>query len=112
MTNSLKHRMLWLAAWLIFEVIALFLAFLSAGGGHGDYLFFKLLFPIPMYFGVMHHLLDIPMMVLLFVQYPIIGLAPLVANRKKVICFYTVFVALHMVFSALVFLEDIPSAGA
>lgn len=36
--------------WNLAELVAVFLAFISAGSGHGDYAFARLLFPLPLLF--------------------------------------------------------------
>lgn len=106
MQYNQEFRRRWLKGWLIFEVIALIIAFVSAGGGHGKYLFVKLLFPIPMYFGVMHHVLDALMLILLLVQYPAIGLIPFVATKRRSMYIYALLAALHVIFVVITFLED------
>ena len=51
-TLSTRARVAWLASRVMFGVVALALGFACAGAGHGDYLFCKLLFPIPMLIGL------------------------------------------------------------
>ncbi len=101
MTNHPKHKISWLTAWIVFEVIALFLAFLSAGGGHGDYLFCKLLFPIPMYIGIVQGKIGIVSLILSLIQYPLVGIAPLLLSFRHAKYFCILFAVAHIVFAVM-----------
>jgi hypothetical protein len=100
-----KHRMSWLAVWMIVEVIALFLAFLSAGAGHGDYLYCKLLFPIPMYIAIVEGSIGIISAVPALVQYPLVGLAPFLLSFRRATYFYAVLAIVHIAFVAIVLMH-------
>ena len=107
MTNS-KPKILWLAAWLVFDVIASVLAFISGGAGHGNYVVCKLLFPIPIFIGFLQEQLGLVATILLLIvaliQYPLVGVAPFVLSPRRLKYFYIVFVALHVLFVAIVFM--------
>ena len=103
MEHSRESRKRWLKGWLVFEVIALIAAFLSAGGGHGDYLLVRLLFPIPMYIGLMQQSLAGVPTILSLLQYPVVGLVPYAFSwrQSKWVC--ALFVVIHIIFVFMVF---------
>lgn len=78
-----KIRIAWFAAWTGFGLLALLLAAASAGGGHGDYLAAKILFPIPMLIASrLGTLAGLPV-VLALIQYPGIGALGFVVKKRS-----------------------------
>jgi hypothetical protein len=72
---------------LVFTPVGLLLGFYSAGSGHGDYFFTKLLFPLVMLLSGAGELLPIPAAQVLFiglavVQYPVYGFILGFANQR------------------------------
>ena len=103
MEDNPGFRRRWLTAWLVFEGIALVAAILSSGGGHGDYLFAKLLFPVPMYLGVVHEVLDLPILILIVIQYPLVGLTPFLISWRRTMYVCALLGVIHAIFTFLVF---------
>ena len=100
-----NYRKRWLRGWLLLAVTALIAAFLSAGGGHGDYLFVTLFFPITMYVGIIHQMLVPAMVILLLVQYPVIAVLPFVFSWRKVKCICILMAIVHVTFVSMVSLH-------
>jgi hypothetical protein len=59
---------------VILTPIFLFLAVISAGAGHGNYFFAKVLFPFTMLSTIGFHSITAPFMLLAIVQFPIYGI--------------------------------------
>ena len=93
----------WLNGWIIFEFVALILGVISGGGGHGDYFFVKIFFPITMYTWYMQHKLGPLMIILAFIQYPVVGLVPFILAKRKRKYFYVLFLVINILFMVLVF---------
>jgi len=98
-----KSKKLWLKGWIAFEFVALILALLSTGAGHGDYFFVKLFYPITMYTWYIHRKLPCLMMILPFIQYPTVGLVPFIFAKKQRKYFYVLFLVINIYFMILVF---------
>jgi len=88
-----KNRYLLLLS--AFAPIALFLAYLSGGAGHGNYLMTKLLFPMPMALAILFGEIFIPIIFLAVIQFPLYGY---ILDRKNCILTYGLLVA-HIVFA-------------
>ena len=112
MREDRRSKRWWLIGWIAFEFIALLLALVSTGAGHGDYLFCKLLFPIPMYIGILQESLGCLPLLLSFIQYPIVGLIPYTTlNKRHRKYFYAFFVLLNVLFIILVFMHPSEQFG-
>ncbi len=100
-----KIRIAWFAAWTGFGVLALLLAAASAGGGHGDYLLAKILFPIPMLIGSrMETLAGLPL-ILASIEDPGLGaLGFTVKNRTGLIWIAVAYAVVSVVCTMIVFL--------
>ena len=104
MNEDRRFKKWWLIGWIVFEFVALLLGAISSGGGHGDYFFVKIFFPIIMYTWFMHQKLEILMLILVFIQYPMVGLIPYTTLTKRHRnYFYTFFILLNVLFLILVF---------
>lgn len=69
--TSVKAVAIWIGLGTLVELIALFLAFASAGMGHGDYGFARLLFPCSMLLSmVTEGKIIVPWIALAVMQYP------------------------------------------
>ncbi len=96
---------------VIASPIAVILGFLSAGFGHGDYLFAKLLFPLTMlsshYTG---NVLLSPFVLFALVQFPLYGVVLALSNmfKKDVIVALLLFV-FHLSAVILCFVWPMPS---
>ena len=101
-----KTKKLWLIGWIAFGFVALILALLSTGGGHGDYIFVKLFFPITMYTWYIRGKFPCLMMILPFIQYPMVGLVPFIFARKRRKYFYIIFLVINIYFLALVLMRE------
>jgi hypothetical protein len=92
-------------ACLVATPICLFLALLSAGAGHGDYLWAKILFPYTMLLTVIFESVTTPGIILAIVQYPLYGVALGLANRKhKVVHMAIALIVFHVLAAILFFL--------
>lgn len=63
--------------------ICLFLGIASAGAGHGDYFFAKVLFPFTMLSAVVFNSITFPFILPAIVQFPIYGIVFGLANSKN-----------------------------
>ena len=68
---------------LILTPIFLLIAFLSAGAGHGGYLFTKILLPFTMLSTVAADQITLPFVLLAILQFPLYGVLLGLANRVK-----------------------------
>jgi hypothetical protein len=105
MMGNRKSKVWWLTTWLVLEFVALCLALLSTGGGHGDYLFCKLLFPIPMYIGIVQQKIGVTSLILSLLQYPLVGTAPFLLSPGHARYFYLLFAVLNVIFVVMVFMH-------
>lgn len=103
MIEDIRFRKWWLIGWIAFEFIALILGVISAGAGHGDYFFVKIFFPITMYTWYMHQKLGPLMVILAFIQYPLVGLVPFILAKRRRKYFYALFLVIYIFFMVLVF---------
>ena len=103
MNKDRKSKRRWLIGWIVFEFVALLLGAISSGGGHGNYFFVKIFFPITMYTSFMHDKLEILMLILVFIQYPMVGLVPYILAKRQRKYFYILFVIINILFMVLVF---------
>jgi hypothetical protein len=82
-----KSMALWIVLGLLAEPVALVLAFASAGAGHGDYAFARLLFPYTMLLSlVTEGRITFPWIALAMIQFPAYGLALGLAASKSRVC--------------------------
>lgn len=70
-------------ALLFFTPVALFLAVVSAGSGHGDYLWARILFPYTMLLTLRFDTITGPLTWLAIVQFPSYGVVLGVANKYR-----------------------------
>jgi hypothetical protein len=71
-----------IAASITINIPAFELFFISAGGGHGDYLWDKILFPLPRWVVANYRNLEYLWFVIRAVQFPIYGLIFALASAK------------------------------
>ena len=84
--------------------VALLLGAGSAGAGHGDYLWAKLLFPMTMVSAILFKVITPPFILLAIVQYPAYGLILGRANsRGRLNHVLAALTATHVLFVALCF---------
>ena len=84
--NWLKS-LVFLGVSIIATFLALILAFISAGAGHGDYFFVKLLFPYTMLSTIAFNEITLPFIIFGLFQFPIYSLTLSLAENKKNIKF-------------------------
>ena len=112
MDLSRKNRVTWFAAWTGFGLVALFLAAVSAGAGHGDYLLAKFLFPVPMLIGMSSETLAGLPLILALIEYPGIGLLGFKVRRRSGFAWIALaYVVVSSVWVLLVFLRPIEQLG-
>ena len=93
-----------LAVGVVLALPALLLAFISAGGGHGDYFWAKLLFPYTMIVPVLHgDPICLPLFVVACVQCPIYGglIGAFASTRKSAFAVAGGIVGIHVVAAAI-----------
>lgn len=67
---------------LLVTPVALLMAFVSAGAGHGDYVLAMFLFPYSMLLSTFTQYLTTPLILLAIAQFPVYGIVLGLANRK------------------------------
>jgi hypothetical protein len=94
-----------LTACLIATPICLLLAVVSGGGGHGNYLWAKILFPYTMVSTSIFESITTPFILLAIIQFPLYGIALGMANRKhKVAQMIVVLSVVHLLAVTITFL--------
>jgi len=94
---------------LVLTPVALFLAVVSGGAGHGDYLWARILFPYTMLSTLRVGSITGPFIWLAIVQFPVYGVALGVANKNhKILPAAFLLLAIHSVAAiiASVFLSE------
>jgi uncharacterized membrane protein len=84
---------------LIATPFLLLVGIASAGSGHGDYLWTKVLFPYTMFSTIFLHSITTVFVVIALAQFPVYGLVLCLIHEKKYMGF--AIVAVHAVFAAL-----------
>ena len=90
--------------------LALLLAFISAGAGHGDYLFAKLFFPYSILSAITFSEITLFSLVIAFLQFPIYAFILSLAGSQKRM-FQIVLLVLGLHFSAFVLCFIAPGSG-
>ncbi len=93
---------------MVVTLPALFLAVLSSGAGHGDYLFARALFPWPMLV-TLDQEIGVPALVMALVQFPVFGFVAGRAMAREKYGALIAIAALHIVGVALCFSRAIPN---
>ncbi len=68
---------------LVVTPLALFLGIASAGAGHGDYFWAKIIFPYTMLSTALFHSIPAPFILLAILQFPLYGLILAFAGERK-----------------------------
>ncbi len=90
-------------ACLIATPICLFLALLSGGVGHGDYLWAKILFPYSMLSTLPFESLTTASIILAIIQFPLYGVALGLANRRQKIGHVAIALIIIHIFAVIIF---------
>jgi len=102
--TSTRRTSLGAAVGVLLTLPALGLAFLSAGGGHGDYLWAKVLFPyamiVPVFCGTP---ISLPLILVACLQFPIYGglIGTWASGRKSALIVVGSIVGVHVVASVV-----------
>jgi hypothetical protein len=89
---------------VIIEIIALFLALVSMGGGHGHYFMAKMFFPLEMIIGTaIETLAGIPVLMAL-IHYPLIMGISTLFNTRNIIIYYIIMAFIHAALVCILFL--------
>lgn len=95
---------------LVLTPICLFLAAVSAGAGHGNYLVAKILFPFTLLSTLVFNSITVPSIVLAIIQFPLYGLILGVASKqgrfRSIAMALTIVHSLVAVFSLLLLSEN------
>jgi hypothetical protein len=91
-------------ACLIATPICLFLALLSGGAGHGDYLWAKILFPYPMLSTLIFESIAAPSIILAIIQFPLYGVALGLANRRQKIGHVAIALMIIHILAIIIFI--------
>ena len=103
-----RSQLKWLLIGAAITPFALAVAVESGGGGHGDYLLAKFLFPYTMILAGLVGRITYPLIALALVQFPLYGLATGSFNsRRTAIC----LLVLHSIVAFLCFSSLLPYFG-
>ena len=97
-------------ACLVATPICIFLALFSAGIGHGDYLWAKILFPSTMLLTLIFESITTPGIILAIVQFPLYGVVLGLANRRHKFAHMAIaLIVLHLLAVIIFFMLESPN---
>ncbi len=95
MKKKLKIRIIITS--ILIEIIALFLGLVSAGAGHGNYIWAILFFPITMASFCLLNKLILPFVLFSIIQYPLYGILIIFLNKKRRTIAAVLIVIIHLI---------------
>ena len=111
MSLNLKNKLPWIGLFcgILLSAPALFLALVSAGAGHGHYLFAKVFYPFTMLSTLWVGSISLPFILFALVQFPLVGLLIGVWAKNKKYGPIIAVLILHLALVALNFVIENPS---